>query len=579
MGKKYVTFGQKLIFSYLVVVLTPVILIGFYAYTSTLHSIREQIGSNIQGTLRQMKDNVLYTLEDLKRVSELLYYDQKLQEYLRSYEEGWYSYEATTNYLKPKLLGTMKSTGNPIWLSVYFANNTLPEIYYSQDTDVDPLRAKVGQFEMYHLDRILDRPWYQELPPAKEKLDANIYWRQIETDARYGNISLLRRLNDELRLTPLGFIRITIKISDLFKTIDAQKIGEASYITVLDEKRELMYASGTPSGPFPQSGNKAGNGHFSVEEPIPGLGWTIVAYIPNGMIEKSALKVRNLTLSVCVVSFLFLTLLSMVVSRYFSGRVTNIVSVLNAFREGDFQKRMPDSGNDEFAQISRALNEMGQTTDKLIREVYVSNLQKREAELAALQAQINPHFLYNTLSSISRLAKFGEIAKLHEMVMALAKFYRLTLNEGRMVISIEEEWQQAMAYIDIQKIKHKDRLQVSCRVDEEIFQYETIKLILQPFIENVLEHSWYGDDRVHLKIRGFAQDDTIVFQIIDDGIGMPPKKIEDIFNKNGIKVGYGIRNVDERIKLQFGETYGVTICSRWGIGTGVRIVIPRFRSG
>ncbi|WP_238403109.1 sensor histidine kinase [Paenibacillus mesophilus] len=580
MGRKSVTFGQKLVFSFLVFVLIPVVLIGYYAYTSTLNSVREQIASNIQGTLRQMKDNVAYTLEDLKRVSELLYYDQKFQQYLRSYEEGWYSYEATTNYLKPKLLGTMKSTGTPIWLSVYVANDTLPEIYYSQDFDVNPLRFKAGQFEMYHLDRIADRPWYMELPDVAAKLDASLYWRQIETDARFHNISLLRRLNDEMRLDQLGFMRITMRIGDLFKTIDAQKIGEASYIAVFNEKRELMHDSGTSSVQIQLQGDTmAANGYFSVEEPVPGIGWSIVAYIPNRMIEKSALKVRNLTLSVCVVSFLFLALLSMVVSRYFSRRVTKIVSVLNAFREGDFQRRTTYSGNDEFAHIFRALNEMGHNTDKLIREVYVSNLQKREAELAALQAQINPHFLYNTLSSISRLAKFGEIGKLHEMVMALAKFYRLTLNEGRIIISIDNEWQQAKAYIDIQKIKHKDRLDFSCRIDENILEFDTIKLILQPFIENVLEHSWYGEDRIHLKVWGYSQDDSIVFQIIDDGIGMPPGKISDIFDPNGIKVGYGIRNVDERIKLQFGHQYGVSICSRRGIGTAVRIVIPKFKGG
>ncbi|MFK7693559.1 sensor histidine kinase [Paenibacillus sp. HJGM_3] len=580
MGRKSVTFGQKLVISFLVFVLIPVVLIGYYAYTSTLKSVREQITSNIQGTLRQMKDNVAYTLEDLERVSDLLYYDQKLQQYLRSYEEGWYSYEATTNYLKPKLLGTMKSTGTPIWLSVYVAGDTLPEIYYSQDLEVNPLRFKVGQFELYHLARIEDRPWYLEISDVAAKPDASLYWRQIETDARFHNISLLRKLNDEMRLDQLGLMRITMSIDDLFKTIDAQKIGEASYIAVFNEKRELMHDSGTSSVQVPPQGNTMGsNGYFSVEEPVPEIGWSIVAYIPKRMIEKSALKVRNLTLSVCAVSFLFLALLSVVVSRYFSRRVTKIVSVLNAFQEGDFQRRTTYSGNDEFAHIFRALNEMGHNTDKLIREVYVSKLQKREAELAALQAQINPHFLYNTLSSISRLAKFGEIGKLHEMVMALAKFYRLTLNEGRIVITIDNEWQQAKTYIDIQKIKHKDRLDFSCRIDENILEFETIKLILQPFIENVLEHSWYGEDRIHLKVWGFSQDDTIVFQIIDDGIGMPPGKIADIFDPNGIKVGYGIRNVDERIKLQFGPQYGVSIGSRWGIGTAVRIVIPKFKGG
>jgi sensor histidine kinase YesM len=206
-------------------------------------------------------------------------------------------------------------------------------------------------------------------------------------------------------------------------------------------------------------------------------------------------------------------------------------------------------------------------------------LRKREAELAALQAQINPHFLYNTLSSISRLAKFGEIGKLHDMVMALAKFYRLTLSDGRAIIPIEDEWQQALAYVDIQRIKHRDRLRFSFRIDEGLFRYDTLKLILQPFIENVLEHSWYGGEPIWLKIWGYAQDESIVFQIIDDGVGMPPGKIESIFAPSGVKAGYGIRNVHERIRLQFGEPFGVSIRSGRGIGTSVKIVIPKFTEG
>jgi two-component system sensor histidine kinase YesM len=122
-------------------------------------------------------------------------------------------------------------------------------------------------------------------------------------------------------------------------------------------------------------------------------------------------------------------------------------------------------------------------------------------------------------------------------------------------------------------------LDVNYRIDPDILQYDTIKLILQPFIENVIEHSWCGDDQIRLKLWAYCQYDSIVFKIIDDGIGMHPKTILDIFNKNSIQVGYGIRNVDERIKLQFGNSYGVTIVSRWGIGTGVQIIIPAFTSG
>lgn len=128
-----------------------------------------------------------------------------------------------------------------------------------------------------------------------------------------------------------------------------------------------------------------------------------------------------------------------------------MISVLTMFQQGDFHKRIAYKGNDEFAIIADALNRMGEQTERLIEEVYETNLKKKQAELESLQAQINPHFLYNTLSSISRLAKFGRVEQQHQMIMNLAKFYRLTLNDGRTIISIHDELDQVKAYLDIQK--------------------------------------------------------------------------------------------------------------------------------
>ena len=189
-------------------------------------------------------------------------------------------------------------------------------------------------------------------------------------------------------------------------------------------------------------------------------------------------------------------------------------------------------------------------------------------------AQINPHFLYNTLSSISRLARFGMLDKLQRMVMDLAKFYRLSLNDGRNIISVKNELEQAQAYVDIQKIKYDERMQVTYDFEPEVVRYETVKLILRPFIENVLEHAWTGD-YIHVRITARVLEDVLEFKIIDNGVGFPPGRILD--NTGGqdlTNAGYGIRNVDQRIKLHYGGEYGVTLFSRAGIGTTVRIVIP-----
>jgi two-component system sensor histidine kinase YesM len=163
----------------------------------------------------------------------------------------------------------------------------------------------------------------------------------------------------------------------------------------------------------------------------------------------------------------------------------------------------------------------------------------------------------------------------------LAKFYRLSLNEGRTIIPVSDELEQAKAYIGIQKTKYEERMNVHYDIDPGILQYDTMKLILQPFIENVLEHAWCAD-RIHIRIVGLLEEDNIVFKIIDDGIGIHPNLIHQMFDPvGGLNVGYGIRNVDQRIKLHYGNEYGVLIFSRRGIGTTVRISIPvqRTRAG
>jgi two-component system sensor histidine kinase YesM len=302
--------------------------------------------------------------------------------------------------------------------------------------------------------------------------------------------------------------------------------------------------------------------------------WTIVARVPVTIIAQEAQKVRAFIVSVCVLCFILFTFAGIFISRYFSIRITKFVSVLNAFREGDLHKRIAYRGKDEFSQIATALNGMGEDVEALINKVYLTQLQKKEAELEMLQLQINPHFLYNTLSSINRLAKFGENEKLQKMVVQLGKFYRLTLNSGRTLIPISSEIEQSNAYLDIQKVKYGQRLEVLFDIDANIWPYETIKLILQPFIENVLKHAWWGD-RIHIRIVARKEGDDILYSVIDDGMGIQRKRFKEIFAPTGeAETGYGIRNIDERIKLQYGAEYGVSIVSRPGIGTSVQIRIP-----
>lgn len=577
-GKSYIPFGYKLMLSYAAFIMIPVLLVGYAANSIFVGSVREQTRTAIQGTLRQMSDNIAYQLGDIRRISDMLYLDNALADILYNYDEGFITYQNTRSYIIPRLETMLNATGNKVWISLYLHNDRFKEIYNDYG-GLDPLLSNKRLFDIYHIGRIGDKAWYWNYP--EERFGETYQWMQIEDDIAHHRISFLRRILNYSRYEPseIAFLRISIHLSDLLQSLDYRKIGDGSTLYITNESDRIISLSGqTPLAEGDRLDPAPLDKHLLIEQPFPGdTGWTIKALVSNSIIEKNSAKVHRLTIFVCLASFVTFALAAIFVSRYFSRRVQKIVSVADSFQEGDFHKRINFKGNDEFTQIGSALNEMGQNIGSLIREVYVKDVQKKEAELVSLQAQINPHFLYNTLSSISRLAKFGEVDKLHRMVLDLATFYRLSLSDGKSFIPVRQELEQARAYVDIQKIKNGELMDVLYDIDPAIAPYSMIKLTLQPFIENVLEHGWRGD-RITIRLTGRLEQGNLVFQIIDDGVGFRAETIRRIFAADETsKAGYGIRNVDQRIKLHYGQAFGVSIGSRPGIGATVRVVFPATR--
>ncbi|RXZ82000.1 sensor histidine kinase [Paenibacillaceae bacterium] len=573
--KGFIPFGYKLMLSYCLLIILPVIIVAYIANSVYVKSIREQTSMNIHATLQQITDNVKYKLDDAIRVSDLLYYDSKLIRIFGRKEEGWAVYDSTANYVLPKLQDVIKSTNSSLLLTVYLHNETLPEVYYLRK-GAHPAAVKSSHYDIFQIDRISDKQWYTEFPP--ENYGVTLDWKQIEDDKERGLISLLRRMVDVGGFpssSEVAFIRITFNLNELLESTDYRKIGEGSNIFIVDENEELVYHSGEKEIPIEElESEQLANGYLVIKEELPYLNWKLVTLVPTDIMEKDINRVTVFTLIVCMICFIVFLLIGVFLSNFFSKRVGKIVSVLRSFREGDFHKRMNYRGNDEFLIIAQALNRMGGETEALIDEVYLSNIKKKEAELESLQAQINPHFLYNTLSSISSLAKLGEVDKLNRMVIDLAKFYRLSLNEGKTVIMLRDELAQAQAYVNIQRTKYGDRIRVAYEIDSEALEVETIKLILQPIIENVFEHAW-KDSYLNMRITVQRDGELVRMAVNDDGAGMDPDIIRQIFDPLGnLNVGYGVRNVDQRIKLHFGKQYGVAIDSEPGQGTTVTIAIP-----
>jgi two-component system sensor histidine kinase YesM len=580
----YMPIGYKLMLSYMIFIVILVSVNYYVSHSMYDASMRNQTRMNIQGTLKQMRDNVAYKYDDMVRISNTLYGDYNLVESIRLKEEGINKFNRMTQLIIPKLEIASKSIGMNLRLSVYFHNQTVNERYRNW-TEEDNHDSTEQTYDIYHMSRILDKEWYKTIP--EEDYSLTMQWKQVEEDARDGRISLVRRIvdmNNPLQVEELGIMRFSVRMSELFNSIDYGKLGEGSILTVMDSTGKIIFASGKNSEEpgtqqsalykYASSSGSSKQEYLRIEEKMTPQKWTIVAQVPLTIIVQEAERVRTYIIGICVLCFVLFTFAGIFISRYFSKRITKFVSVLNAFRDGDLHKRMAYKGKDEFSQIATALNGMGEDVEALINKVYLTQLQKKEAELEMLQLQINPHFLYNTLSSINQLAKFGENEKLQKMVMELAKFYRLTLNSGRTMIPIAAELEQANAYLGLQKVKYGHRLEATFDIDASIWPYETVKLILQPFIENTLKHAWSGD-RIHVRIAAYLEGKTIHYFIIDDGLGMTMERIDDIRSgQDKGNIGCGIRNIDQRIKLHYGTEYGVAIHSRIGIGTSIHIRIP-----
>ena len=267
-------------------------------------------------------------------------------------------------------------------------------------------------------------------------------------------------------------------------------------------------------------------------------------------------------------------------SRSFRNKVDKVRQGARSIGEGklDYRIFLPENGRsrDELDEIADSVNQMGEQIHTLIEESYKKEMDRKISELNLLQEQINPHFLYNALSSISVLAMGNGDKAASRAILYLSDFYRITLSKGKQDITIREELNLLESYLKIQRMRFDDSIEVEYELDESLLDVHVVKLTLQPIVENAIHHGRDDDSEVfHILIRLFEEQGKTVFEVIDDGCGMDPEKLMELQNSmNHSEGGYGLRNVNIRIKLQYGPQYGVYIESERGFGTKIRIEFP-----
>jgi two-component system sensor histidine kinase YesM len=274
------------------------------------------------------------------------------------------------------------------------------------------------------------------------------------------------------------------------------------------------------------------------------------------------------------VFFIFSFLFTSSITR----RINSLILGMREVQEGKFNGTIIPRGSDEITELMSDFNYMIKRIEILLEENARHINEARRNELTALQSQINPHFLYNTLDLINWTAVRHDIPEIYETVQSLSKFYRLSLNQGRSIVPLSDELEHVKAYLKIQRRRFDGILDWTIDVPENLARYSVVKFILQPLVENAILHGILKREpkRGSVVISAREEGDELVLAVHDNGAGIPVEKLKGFLQGGfGFRNGYGLSNINERIKLYYGEQYSIRVESNWGEYTRVSITLPR----
>ena len=401
-------------------------------------------------------------------------------------------------------------------------------------------------------------------------------------------VSVVRRMPED---SPRQWISMDIRFSALAATINNVGIGQHGYCYLMDERGNMVYH---PQQQLLYAGLKKeeagrlaclGDGTYvedtviySVQR-VPGSPWRVVgvSYIDE-TVNESFWQMARIAVATAVLILFAALIVGWVLSRSLSRPLQQLETAMEQFeQDADHFAFQSVRGTREVQNLSDSFGHMVGRIQRLMITVREEEVVLRKTELKALQAQINPHFLYNTLDSIAWMCERGKNADAVQMVHALARRFRISISRGHELIPIEKELQHAEAYLQIQKYRYKNQFTYHFTVDESCLHCLCNKITLQPIIENAIVHGLdLMVDSGHIEITVKPDGDDILLIVADDGIGMEPEQVAALLkNEPSDRTGIGVKNVNDRLRIYFGSAYGISIVSAPYEGTTVTIRTPR----
>ena len=576
--KRFFPLQIKILLLSLFVVIIPITTLGIISLNQTSQIMQQKISLSNMNTVEQIGDNIEFIVQNVHDISLYLIQNENVRTYFNLRENESLD---TIYHNKLKIENDLEQLISP----KIFIDSIYIKGVNNLELNTEDHRNDLGSETVRRSAELYGKPfWY------------------LDTVYDYKNrpikvLSMVRSIYDTSNITrKLAVMKINVNADAFYNIYKDKMIVENDEFFVLDNNDTIISATSSDKvgntfdySMFSKSRLNSDLGYFQIK--FKGLvylvtyyklgtnGWKIINIVPLKQLLKDNTKVQDDLIITIIICFAVCAAIITFFSERILARLKKLSKLMEKVENEDFDVYIEPKGNDEITRLYHSFNRMSAKLKELIQKVYSVQLKQREAELMALQAQINPHFLYNTLDNIYWMGRMEKAFETSKMVEALSKLFRQSLNNGEETTKVRNEIDHIRNYIIIQQIRYKDKITFSLNVEDDTLDYLTIKFVLQPLVENAIVHGCRDQDKCGMiDISVFKENGKLLFKVEDNGVGVDLDEINRLLEEPDGKRGMAIKNVNDRIQLFFGDEYGLKFIKKEN-GTTVIVTQPLIEEG
>ncbi|MGM1045562.1 MAG: sensor histidine kinase [Bacillota bacterium] len=568
---------QKLLLTYTLLMIVPLVVLSIYFYIYAMSVFESRIVKSFQETNQQMVSTADSFVSNMIKSSEQPFYDERLMQILsKDYSTVIYeTFEKSMDYryISDNVFRVLMATNPDIDSILIYPENSSLIYRRGYDTTFNYKYSQVNE------------PWFQSIV---NHADRPVLIGMHEEKQMYAKprsvLSVGRVLLDAETYQKLGVLLVNFRMEKLEKLFSGLDDKQDVNQFIVDENGKVVFSSdpaliGKDHSRIMAKIEPDNKNYYVVRHESDVSGWQFYSIVHRDKLLAEINQIRNFS----TLLLLLLIVLGFVTAYLVSGSISNPIRRLNRLmrkvEKGDFDVAAQQESLDEVGHLSRSFNRMTTEIKELIEQIKLEEKKKRNAELNALQNQINPHFIYNTLSVIKWMAQAQMADNITETVDDMIKVLSFSTRNTQEFVSIEEEMAFIRSYLELLQLRYYNVFDFEIDVAQDVLQCRTLKFMVQPFVENAVFHGFAGDSRqFNLSIRVQRAGNDIQFTISDNGMGITEERLNELLKQEMSNAqtmnSIGVGNVSRRLKLHFGERYGVTIESQEGEGTIVLILIP-----